>query len=356
MKTHCIYVCRNLLAFLLSLFLLSAAVFYAARLAPGDPLVSYYGDHAEKMTPAERLQAEERLGLHEPIHIQYLCWLRSAARGDFGISYKYKISVLQVIGERLPNTLLLGGVSLLLIFTLALGLGILCTLQEGRWTDRLLCRAGTVLSCIPEFWLSLILILIFSVWLHWLPSSGAYSAGHGGDPLDRAAHLILPLSIVVSGHLWYDAYIIRSRLLTEIRAEYVLLAKAKGLSRKQILLRHCLRNIAPSCLNRMALSVPHILGGTYIVETVFSYPGIGTLTYESARCQDYNLLMVLSLFSGMLVILCSMLAQICSERLDPRLRPAPEPPADVPAPSEQAAGRLKRRMAVKSPKPLPHRR
>ena len=179
---------------------------------------------------------------------------------------------------------------------------------------------GTVLSCIPEFWLSLLLILIFAIELRVLPSSGAYSIGQQNNIADRAAHLILPLAVVVLGHLWYYAYMIRNRLLDEMRADYVLLAKAKGLTRRTVMLRHCLRNTMPTYLSIMAISVPHVLGGTYIVETVFSYPGLGTLAYESARYKDYNLLMLLSLLSGALVILCSIIAQTVNEQIDPRIR------------------------------------
>ena len=114
---------------------------------------------------------------------------------------------------------------------------------------------------------------------------------------------------------------VRNKLLEEIRADYVLLAKSKGLTRRGILFRHCLRNVMPSYLSMMAIAVPHILGGTYVVETVFSYPGIGTLSYESARYQDYNLLMLLCLLSGALVILCNLIAQTINEQIDPRIRP-----------------------------------
>ena len=319
-KNPFIYYGKKALIFLLSVFVLSAVVFCIARLAPGDPLVSYYGDRVEKMRPEERAWAEDRLGLNDPIHVQYVRWLQGAVRGDFGMSYKYKTDVLEVIAGRVGNTLLLGGIGFVLIFALSLGLGIVCAWREDGWLDRLICRAGTVISCIPEFWLSLVLILIFAVNLRWLPSSGAYSVGGGGGLSDRAIHLILPMTVTVMSHLWYYAYMIRNRLLEEVRAEYVLLAKAKGLSRRAILFKHCLRNVMPAYLSIMAISVPHILGGTYIVETVFSYPGIGTLSYESARYQDYNLLMVLCIFTGVLVILCNIIAQIINERIDPRMK------------------------------------
>ena len=319
-KNPWLYYGQKLLIFLLSVLLLSVITFYIARLAPGDPLVSYYGDRVEKMKPEERAWAEEKLGLNEPIHVQYVRWLQGALHGDFGISYKYKTDVLEVIGGRAVNTLILGGIGFILIFSLALGLGIFCAWFEDRWPDRILCKVGTVVSCIPEFWLSLVLILVFAVNLRWLPSSGAYSVGNANDIGDRILHLILPLTVAVLNHLWYYAYMIRNKLLEEIRAEYVLLAKSKGLNKRQVMFKHCLRNIIPSYLSIMAISVPHILGGTYIIETVFSYPGIGTLSYESARYQDYNLLMVLCILSGAIVILFNLAAQIINERIDPRMK------------------------------------
>ena len=176
-KNPWIYYGKKLLIFVVSIFLLSVIVFYIARLAPGDPLVSYYGDRAEKMTAGERAWAEEKLGLHESITVQYGKWLGRAVRGDFGISYKYKMDVLEVIKGRIGNTLLLGGVGFVLIFVLALLLGIWCAWNEERLIDRAICKIGTVTSCIPEFWLSLVLILIFAVELKVLPSSGAYTIG-----------------------------------------------------------------------------------------------------------------------------------------------------------------------------------
>lgn len=311
---------QKLLFFVLSVLLLSFFVFVVSRLAPGDPLVSYYGDRAEKMSLAQQAWARERLGLNASIGVQYVRWLECALHGDFGISYKYKMDVTEVIADRIGNTLLLGGIGFVLIFVLALLLGICCVWHEDKMLDRLICKAGTLTSCIPEFWLSLVLILLFAVELRWFPSSGAYSLGREKNLADRAWHLVLPLTVVVVNHLWYYAYMIRNRLAEEVRAAYVLLAKAKGLSRSRVLCRHCLRNVLPAYLSIMAVSVPHVLGGTYIVEMVFSYPGIGTLSYESARYQDYNLLMLLSLLTGIVVIFCNMIAQTVNEWIDPRIR------------------------------------
>ena len=319
-KNPFVYYGGKLLTFLLSVLVLSVVVFCVSRLAPGDPLMSYYGERAEKMSVAEKEAAREKLGLNDPIHIQYIRWVENVAKGDFGISFQYKQDVLEVIGQRIGYTLILGGIGFVLTFLGALLLGVLCAWYEDKWIDRVLCKVGTLLSCIPEFWICLMLILVFAVTLHWLPSSGAYDIGYRHVFWNRVAHLILPMTVVVLQHLWYYAYMVRNKLLEETRADYVLLGKSKGLSRKEIMFKHCLRNVMPSYISMMAISVPHVLGGTYIVETVFSYPGIGALSFESARYHDYNLLMVLCMITGVLVIFCNLLGQVINEKIDPRVK------------------------------------
>lgn len=320
-KQNAIFYClKKIFVFFISIFILSAAVFYISRLTPTDPLESYYGERAEKMSAGEKKRAREKLGLNKPIYIQYSFWLKNALKGNFGISYKYKQDVMEVIEMRMGNTLILGGIGFILVFTGALAVGIFCAWFHGRWPDKILCQFGIFTSCIPEFWFSLMLILVFGVVLNVLPSSGAYSVGGADDIKDRILHLILPMTVVVFGHLWYYAYLIRCRLLEEAGADYVLLGKSLGLTKRQVIFRHCLRNILPSYLSLMAISVPHILGGTYIVEMVFSYPGIGTLSYESARYADYNMLMVLCMITGIIVIFCSMAGQMINEHIDPRMK------------------------------------
>ncbi len=315
-----LYLLKKLLVLLLSIFILSILVFYISRKAPGDPLVSYYGDRVERMSAEEREQTKDRLGLNEPIYVQYVKWLEGSLHGDFGISFKYKQPVTEVISTRITNTLILGGIGFIITFVLSLLLGLLCAWNEGKWIDKITCQVGTFTSCIPEFWLSLVLILVFCVNLKLLPSSGAYTLGTQGGFADRAIHLILPMIVVVMGHLWYYAYMIRNKLLDEVRADYVLLAKSKGLPKRSIMFKHCLKNIMPTYISIMAISVPHVLGGTYIVETVFSYPGIGSLSFESAKYHDYNLLMILCMITGMLVIICNIIGQIINEQIDPRIR------------------------------------
>ncbi len=317
---------KKILIVLVSVFILSLLTFFMARLAPGDPLASYYGDRVERMSMEERQHAIQRLGLDGPLMQQYVDWLKAALQGDFGMSFKYKQDVMTVISGRLLNTLLLGGLGFVFTFAFALLVAVVCAFHEGKLLDRIICKVGTVTSCIPEFWLALVLILLFSVTWHLLPSSGAYGLGEEHSLASRMLHLILPLSVVVLSHLWYYAYMLRNRLLDETGQEYVLLARAKGLSRQRVMWGHCVRNLMPTMIAIMAISINHILGGTYIVEMVFSYPGIGTLSFESAKYHDYNMLMVLVIITGIIVITGNMIGQSVSEHIDRRMGDADAPP------------------------------
>lgn len=315
-----IYAMKKGVQFILIIFLLSITVFYMSRLSPGDPLVSYYGEGVKRMNTTQKLEAMKRLGLNDPIYKQYIRWLSNAAHGQYGISYKYKQDVTRVIGNVYKNTIILGGLSYILTFLFALFLGIFCALHEDKLIDKVMCKVGIVTTSIPPFWIALVLILIFSINLRVLPSSGAYAMGKSKSYISRVEHLILPLTVLILSHLWYYTYIVRNKLVEEMRRDYVLLCKVKGLSKKKIIYKDCLRNIMPSYISVMAMSVPHILGGTYVVEKVFSYPGLGTLSFESAKYHDYNMLMVLCLITGILVIFANVIAQIINDKIDPRMK------------------------------------
>lgn len=312
-------VLRKIFQCIIAIFILSLVVFYISRLSPGDPLKAYHGNAVERMSMEEKEKARDRLGLNEPIYIQYGKWLKNVVKGDFGISYKYKRDVTSVIKDVYKNTIILGGLAYILTFVGALIIGIFCAIHEDKLIDKIIMTIGNITSSIPSFWIALILILIFGVNLGILPTSGAYSIGNESDIADRMIHLILPLVVLVIGHLWYYGYMVRNKILEEMREDYVLLAKVKGLTKRQVVYRHCLRNIMPSFITIMAISVPHILAGTYVIEQVFSYPGIGTLIFESAKYHDYNMLMVLSLITGIIVLISNMIAQIINIKIDPRM-------------------------------------
>lgn len=300
----------------LTLIVLSLIVFFVSRLAPGEPLRAYYGESVEKMSVQQLEAARQRLGLKDSLLTQYVRWGAGALKGDFGISYLYKQPALQVVSQVYGNTVLLAGTSFVLILILGLLLAVFCVRHEGRMADRIICKIGVAANSIPEFFVALILILIFSVSLGILPQSGAHSLEGGGT----LKHLILPVSAIVVSHLWYCAYLMRNKLSEEVRKEYILLCKVKGLSQNRIIWKHCMRNVLPAVVSIMAIFLPHLLGGAYIIEMVFSYPGLGKLGVESAQYHDYNMLMLVSLLTGAAVILANMIAQVINEKLDPRIR------------------------------------
>lgn len=309
---------KIILELFLTLFVLSIMVFSMARLAPGDPLVSYFGGGVERMSTLEKEEARERLGLNKSLPVQYRVWVENAFQGDLGISYKYKVPVTKVIHDMIPGSMRLGGTSFLLIFILALPLGAVCALKEGSALDRILTRSGVITGSIPVFWISLVLILIFSVFLGVLPASGEANSGDSSFS-GHLPYLILPILAHLISHLWYFGYLARNLYLSEMEKEYMLMHRMRGMKKREILLRHGTRNIFPAYLTLMTNSLPHLLGGTYVIEEVFGFPGLGKLAFESAKYHDYNLLMVIALFTGALVIMMNMLGEAVSVMISPAL-------------------------------------
>lgn len=311
---------KNILIFIITMLVLSVLVFTLARIAPGDPLVAFYGDAIETMNDTELDIARHRLGMDGSIALQYVHWFGGILSGEFGLSLQYKIPAIDVIYPLIGNTLILGITAYLVVFALAVVVAIICAYYEDTWFDWTICKIGTATYFIPSFWLGLVLISIFSINLGWFPSSGAYDFGMEGNLLNRLEHMVLPLIVMILNHVWYYAYMIRNKLTDEIRKDYVLLAKAKGCSKNEILWKHSLRNVAPMIINLIAISIPHVLSGTIIAEAVFNYPGIGNMAVVAAKYHDYNLLMLLVLITGAMVILSSMAAYMINEVIDPRMK------------------------------------
>lgn len=308
-----------MLELVFTLFVLSVMVFGMSRLAKGDPLVAYYGMGTERMSTMEKEKARERLGLDEPVYVQYGLWAGNALRGDLGISYKYKIPVTEVISFALPGSLYLGGLGFLLIFFTALPLGAACAMKEGSLLDRIILRSGVIAGSIPVFWSSLVLILVFSVFLGVLPAGG--DAPHGANPsfMARIPYLVLPIFALLISHLWYFGYLARNLYLGEMEKEYMLMHRIRGMKRGKILLKHGTRNIFPAYLTLMTNSLPHLIGATYVIEEVFAFPGIGRLAFESAKYHDYNLLLVIAMITGTFVIVMNMLLETLCVLISPAM-------------------------------------
>lgn len=311
---------RLIAIFFASLIALSVVVFFAASYAPGDPLQSFYGDRLDHMSEEQQEEARHYLGLDGPVYVQYASWVNRTIHGDLGMSLKYREPAINVIRHFIGNTLLLGIVSYILIFAFSIGVAICCALYEGTWIDRAISEVGTILYYLPSFWVGLLLILIFNVNLGWLPGSGAYEPGCSHDLMGRLEHIILPVIVMLISHVWYYAYMIKNKLLDETRKDYVFLAKMKGFDRFRIVSTHCLKNVAPTIFSVMAIGINHVVGGAYIVEAVFAYPGLGRLAVESAKYHDYSLLMVIVMLTGIVVIGGGLIAQVVSEHVDRRMK------------------------------------
>ena len=256
--------CRKIGQLILSVFVMSLIVFFVSRLAPGNPLRAYYGEAIERMSREQLQNAEHRLGLDDSLITQYFRWLGNALHGDFGISYQYKQPAIDVIGQVWSNTAWLTGVSMVLIFVIGILTAVFCVRREGKLADRVMCRIGVAAGNVPEFFVALILILIFSVTLSWLPQSGSGTIGETG-PADRLLHLILPVASIVISHFWYCGYLIRTDFPKNRQG---ICRGAKSRAQRNSHITALLKNIIVDNKHNGNFPAPPA-GGAYVVEIVF---------------------------------------------------------------------------------------
>lgn len=301
---------------ILMLLLLSMATFALLRLAPGDPGVALYGPYA---TREDLAQLRQRWGLDDPLYIQYVRWLVNAATGDLGRSFSDGRPVTAVIWERIPATLLLTASALLLAILVGVGAGVLSVIHRYSWVDRLATLLAVAFYSTPPFWLGILLLLLFSVELGWLPSGGMRTPGALTSPGDLLRHLLLPalaLSVRDAGRF---AQVTRASVLEALAQDYVRTATSKGLSRATIATRHILRNTLLPLLTLLGLSIPGLLSGALVVETVFGWPGLGRLAMEASLQRNYSVVMGEVLLVAVLALLGSLLADLAYTAADPRI-------------------------------------
>lgn len=278
------------------------------------------------LTPTEIAQIRANLGLDRPLYVQYLTWLAGLAQGDFGRSLIDGTPVVSHILDRFPNTLELTLSGMILGIGLAIPLGVAGAVRRGSSLDQFLTVGSVAGVSVPAFWLGLLLILLFAVearqhGLPWLPSGGAISPLGGGDILDRARHLVLPATVLAFGYIAIWSRYTRSSMLEVLSQDYVRTARAKGMSERRVLYLHALRNAVLPLITLIGLELPALVSGAAIVEVVFSWPGIGRLTLESALDYDYTMVLGLTTFAGLLVIAGNLLADVLYAVLDPRISP-----------------------------------
>jgi peptide/nickel transport system permease protein len=318
------YIARRILLIIPVLFGITIVTFTVIHLAPGSP-----ADIVAQSGPGVSFEARERLtklyGLDQPLHIQYLNWFKRFVGLDFGLSFKDDRPVMEKILERLPATLILEGLSLLLIFLIAIPMGVLSAARQYSFFDKFTTLIVFIGVSIPTFWLALLLMIFFGVKLDWLPISGMRSIGSEYLPVsarifDYARHLIMPVFISAFGGIASLSRYTRAGMLEAIRQDYIRTARAKGLSENKVIYKHALRNALLPVITIIGFSIPGLIGGSFIIETIFAWPGMGRLGYLAIMERDYPMIMGIGVISAFLTLAGNLIADIFYAWVDPRIR------------------------------------
>jgi len=319
------YLARRILSLIPLLIGITFVSFVVIQAAPGSP-VELMVDMNPDASPELRERLEQYWGLDQPTHVQYWRWLRRIAIGDFGVSFAAdQRPVLDKVAEALPITLLLNALSLALILLMSIPIGVYSATHRHSTIDRFATVFVFLGFAMPTFWLALLCMMFFGVELGWLPISGLQSLDYEGMSTlgrigDRARHLILPVTIASVTSLAGMSRYMRSSMLEVVRQDYITTARAKGLSERTVIYRHALRNALLPVVTILGLSVPGLIGGAVIFETIFAIPGMGRLFYDSVMMRDYQVVMGVLVMGAVLTLLGNLLADVMYVIVDPRLR------------------------------------
>jgi peptide/nickel transport system permease protein len=310
------FLLQRLMQALLLLVIVSMIGFAILHLAPGGPLSQFAA--GGEMTQADLDRLAEQLGLNRPLPIQYAEWFWRMLRGDWGLSYRDQQPVLHIIGSHVGPTVELMLTSTLLAMLIGAWIGILGAIRRYSVFDSLATIGAMIALSIPTFWFGLVVIYVFSVGLGWLPSGNRYTIGDGSF-LNRVHHLIGPCIVLalVSTAVW--SRYMRSSMLDVVNQDYIRTARAKGVPERQILMRHAFRNALLPMITITGLHVPTLLSGALVTETVFTWPGMGRLFLDSISYRDYPTVMGILMFTAVLVLLGSLIADLLYGVADPRI-------------------------------------
>jgi peptide/nickel transport system permease protein len=341
------YIARRLLQAIPMLILLSILLFILVNVAPGGPLAGHGRTRRPKPEKAEILKRQ--FGLDQPMPVQYIVWLvgndwmkvdadgdgikegygtrRGILRGDFGFSFKTRKPVMEEIADRLWNTVYLMTITLIVVALIAIPIGVLSAIKQYSFFDISVTTLSFMGQAIPEFWLGMILIIVFYAWLQnpvtgepLLPAGGMKSLESGFNLGDRIRHLILPVTMGAVGWVaWYSRFL-RAGMLDVIHQDYIRTARAKGLGERLVMSRHALKNALIPMVTIVALDIPYIFAGSLYVELIFSWPGMGRLYYQAATGRDYPVLMAILIFASAFTVIANLLADVAYGLLDPRIR------------------------------------
>lgn len=306
---------------------ISVLVFAIANLIPGSPVTDLVLvlERNRALTQEDIDRIEAYYGLDQPLYARYFTWVGNVARGDFGVSMRTHQPVSRLIFDSLPTTLLLTTTAFVLALLFAIPIGVYGAVRRNSWFDHISTAGAVSGYSVPTFWLALMLLLLFAVkFKQWglpsLPAGGLYDVRGGGGVFDRLEHLLLPAFALafVQTALW--TRYIRSQMLEVLSQDFIRTARAKGLVERLVIFRHGLRNALLPLITLMGLAIPELFGGALIIEQIFSYPGMGQLTFSAAVGHDYPLIMGTVLFAAVLVILGNLIADVAYAVIDPRVR------------------------------------
>lgn len=319
------YLARRVAQLGLTLLAVATFNFVLFRILPGDPIRLLA--RAGSLSPEAIDRLRSLFGLDQPLPVQYVYYLRNIVTGQFGMSVTYRRPVADILAERMVNTLILLAAATILVVLLGVFLGVAAAARRGSRQDTTTVVTSLVFWSLPTFWTGLILVFVFGVYLGWFPVSGMTTAGIArGSPVDRlldlGGHLVLPTITLALVDIGQFVLIARSSLVDVLTEDYILTAKAKGLSRRAVVWRHGVRNALLPIVTTTALYVSLIVGGAIQVETVFSWPGMGRLMYDAVLRRDYPILEASFLIFAVTVIVANLLSDLAYQVLDPRVREA----------------------------------
>ncbi len=319
------YILKRLIGMVPLLIGITIISFIVIHLAPGSP-VEVESSLNPKITKETKERLKKIYGLDKPLHVQYFLWLKNIVKLDFGNSFAPDHGkVIDKIKSRIGITLTINVLSMVLIFIIGIPIGVLAAINERRFLDKFLSFFVFIGFALPTFWIALLLMMLFGIKLGWLPISGIKSLNHEHLPfllqlLDYAKHLVLPLFVSAIGGLAGISRYVRGNMVEVLKMDYIVAAKARGLSTTKIYLKHALRNALLPVITILGLSVPGLIGGSVIFESIFSIPGMGMLFYQSVMSRDYPVIMGILTIGAILTLLGNLLADIGYALADPRIR------------------------------------
>jgi peptide/nickel transport system permease protein len=315
------YIARRLLYAIPTLIGISIIVFAISRLAPGDPVQLYtFGIQDITQADVDRIRAAH--GLDKPMPLQYITWATNAIQGDFGRSIIYPSqNASRLIIERIPNTIQLAVAALLLQLLIGVPLGIIAALNRGKIIDQIARFFSTIGQAVPDFWMGLVFIIIFSVTLRLLPSQGMLTIGKDQwDLADRLRHIIMPAFVLAFGGIALFTRLLRTETLEVIRQDYIRTAEAKGLTDRVVVYRHALRNALIPVVTALGGVLTFLISGALVIEQVFTWPGVGQLTFQSAVAKDYPVVMAGVMIASTMLVISYLLRDLTYALVDPRIK------------------------------------